>query len=109
MAQTRQTTLDRLEERCRGQGIRLMYGELTGEGGLCRLHDRHIIIINRRSSNATRVRMITEALERLEARVRAQASEETAPAQAEAAAGIAEPVTDRVAEPAAVGAGRSAG
>lgn len=58
--------LAELEERCRAQGIRLVYAELAGEGGLCRLHREYIIIINRRSSNPTRARIIADALARLE-------------------------------------------
>ena len=58
--------LGQLEERCREQGVKITYGQLQGEGGLCRLRESHIIIINNRASNATRARIIAEALMRLE-------------------------------------------
>ena len=58
--------IGQLEERCRELDIRLIYGELSGEGGLCRFRDNHVIIINRRTSTATRARIIADALTRVE-------------------------------------------
>jgi hypothetical protein len=61
-------TLERLERQCRELGVRLIYDDLRGEGGLCRLRDCYYLIINRRSAVETRVRMISESLVRVEQR-----------------------------------------
>lgn len=57
----------RLEERCRERGVRVLYGELMGEGGLCRLRQQYLVVLNRRASAATRARIVTDALARLDA------------------------------------------
>jgi len=57
--------LEQLERACQEQGVKLVYGELRGEGGLCRLRTSYYIIINRRASTETRIRIIQQALERL--------------------------------------------
>lgn len=77
--------LGQLEERCREQGVRLMYGELMGEGGLCRLRGERLIVINRRASSPTRARIISDALARLEAERAGPPSIDVIPAAAEAA------------------------
>ena len=57
--------LERLERLCVERGVKLVYDELQGEGGLCRLRDCWYLIINRRLSVETRVRVIHQALERV--------------------------------------------
>jgi hypothetical protein len=61
-------TLAQLERQCRELGVRLIYDELRGEGGLCRLHDSYIVVINRRAAVETRVKLLSEALLAVEQR-----------------------------------------
>ena len=61
-------TLAQLERQCRELGVRLIYDELRGEGGLCRLRDSYIVVINRRAAVETRVRLLSEALLAVEQR-----------------------------------------
>ncbi len=58
-------TLDALEQTCKDVGVRLVYDELKGEGGLCRLRDSWYLILNRRLSTESRIRIIREALTRV--------------------------------------------
>jgi len=60
-------TLDALEQACKDLGVRLVYDELKGEGGLCRLRDSWHLILNRRLSTESRIRLIREALARVSA------------------------------------------
>ncbi len=77
-----------LEQACREQGIRLVYDDVQGEGGMCRLRDCWMIIINRRAAADTRVRIISDALERIAAaRSRRDAAALSAPGD-EAVAGL---------------------
>lgn len=57
--------LDRLEQECRERGVRLIYDELRGDGGVCRLRDCYYVILNRRASVETRCRLIRSSLDRL--------------------------------------------
>jgi len=57
---------DRLEQECVRRQIRLMYDDLKSEGGFCRLRDSFYLVINRRASTETRVRLMTDALARVE-------------------------------------------
>lgn len=57
--------LSHLEQACRDRGIRLLYDDLQTEGGHCRAHDTWFVIINRRASAETRVKLLSEALERI--------------------------------------------
>ncbi len=57
--------LAELEARCTELGIRIIYDDLRGEGGLCRVRDRYLLIINRRVGAGTRVRIINEALKKV--------------------------------------------
>jgi len=59
-------SLQRLEQDCREKGVRLIYDELQSEGGLCRLRDRYYIIINRHAAIETRVRIINDALSKVQ-------------------------------------------
>ena len=61
-------TLAQLERQCRELGVRLIYDELRGEGGLCRLRDSYIVVINRRAAVETRVKLLSEALLAVEQR-----------------------------------------
>lgn len=65
MAMTPKKRLEGLEQACREQGVRLVYDEVQGEGGMCRLRDSYMIVINRRAAADTRVRIISDALERI--------------------------------------------
>jgi hypothetical protein len=57
--------LEALEQQCRDAGVKLIYDDLRGEGGLCRLRDRFFLILNRRAAPETRVRLIAEGLAKL--------------------------------------------
>ncbi len=70
--------LERLEKSCRERKVELIYDDLQSEGGLCRLRDRHYIIINRRAALATRVRILQNSLARIPTHV--PELEETPPA-----------------------------
>ena len=74
--------LARLERSCEERGVKLAYDDLRGEGGMCRLRDEYRIIINRRASTETRVRLISEALERIPARTPASPAAAEAPVPA---------------------------
>jgi hypothetical protein len=54
-----------LEQSCQERGIKLIYDDLQSEGGLCRLRDNYYIIINRRASTETRVRILRDSLGRM--------------------------------------------
>jgi hypothetical protein len=83
--------LEGLEQACRDHGVRLVYDDLQGEGGMCRLRDNYMIVINRRAAADTRVRIIGDALERIQAaRSRQAAPSLTAPAD-EAVPGLPVP------------------
>jgi hypothetical protein len=55
-----------LEARCAELGLKVIYDDLRSEGGVCRVHNRLLVIINRRSSAATKIRILKQALERAE-------------------------------------------
>lgn len=57
--------LERLEAELKSRGVRLVYDDLKGEGGLCRVKGCPWLIVNRRASIETRVRVLREALSRL--------------------------------------------
>ncbi len=61
--------LKRLEQTCQERGVKLVYDELQSEGGLCRMRDKYYIIVNRRASTETRVRILQSALARVPIRV----------------------------------------
>jgi hypothetical protein len=92
-------TLERLERQCRELGVRLIYDDLRSEGGLCRLRDSYYLIINRRAAVESRVRIISEALVRVEQRPIAPTVEATEPAAAEVRPAAEAPVTERPAAP----------
>ena len=60
------TVLAALEQSCQERGIKLIYDDLQSEGGLCRLRENYYIIINRRASTETRVRILRDSLGRME-------------------------------------------
>ncbi len=51
-----------LNTRCQELGIRVIYDDLYGEGGVCRLRDKYLVIINRRASLQTKIRLLEQAL-----------------------------------------------
>jgi hypothetical protein len=59
--------LAELEQRCNELGLRVIYDDLRSEGGLCRLRNQYLVIINRRASVSTRIRLLAQALRRCEA------------------------------------------
>jgi len=59
--------LERLEAELSSRGVKLVYDDLKGEGGLCRVKGRPWLIVNRRASAETRIRILREALVRLPA------------------------------------------
>jgi len=80
--------LELLEKSCAERGVNLVYDDLRGEGGWCRLRDKHFIIVNRRASVETRVRVIHEALQRVPARAGREV-----PSTGDVAPGAAVPAT----------------
>jgi hypothetical protein len=74
--------LEGLERECSERGVKLVYDELQSEGGLCRLRDAYYIIINRRTSPETRIRMIRDGLEEIRRRESAAACSESVSAGA---------------------------
>lgn len=60
-----QQELTQLEAECRQKKVRLVYDDLRGEGGLCRVRSEFYVIVNRRLSPERRVRLIRSCLERL--------------------------------------------
>ncbi|MEO0082294.1 MAG: hypothetical protein ABIL25_08390 [candidate division WOR-3 bacterium] len=70
-----------LEQECRGLGVKLYYDDLQSEGGLCRLRDSYYLIINRRTSAETKIRIIRHAL----AEIRRNAAESSPGLTTEAA------------------------
>jgi hypothetical protein len=87
--------LEQLEARCGELGVKVIYDELRGEGGPCRLNDCYLIVINRRAAVESRVRIISAALPAIEERI--AAARETAAA------------IDEIAAPAAPAPGVAAG
>jgi len=67
--------LDGLERECKQIGVKLVYDELQSEGGLCRAHDSYYVIINRRASAETRIRIIRDSLADIRRRERGTVSE----------------------------------
>lgn len=57
--------LAELEARCVEAGIKLIYDDLRGEGGLCRVRDRFWVIVNRRVSVVTKIRILNEVLKKV--------------------------------------------
>ncbi len=76
-------TLDALEQACKELGVRLAYADLKSEGGLCRLRDSWRLILNRRLSVESRIRLIREALAQVNA-AGPLAKAQTAPIQSTA-------------------------
>lgn len=66
--------LAELEERCRQAGIKVVYDDLRGEGGLCRVRQEFWVIVNRRVSAATKAKILDEALKRVGERTRAESA-----------------------------------
>lgn len=60
--------LDELEQRCNELGLKVIYDDLRGEGGMCRLRNQYLVIINRRAAVQTKIRMLEQALKRYEAK-----------------------------------------
>jgi hypothetical protein len=61
--------LEQLEQECRNRGVKLIYDDLRGEGGLCRLRDCYYVVVNRRLASETVARIIADALTRVPERV----------------------------------------
>lgn len=57
--------LAELEARCVEAGIKLVYDDLCGEGGLCRVRDQFWVIVNRRVSVVTKIRILNEVLKKV--------------------------------------------
>ncbi len=57
--------LEQLEQECHGRGVKLIYDDLRGDGGLCRLRDGYFLILNRRLASETKARIIADALARV--------------------------------------------
>lgn len=61
----KESALAELEARCQELGIRVVYDDLRGEGGLCRVREQFWLIVNRRVSVATKIRLLNEALQKV--------------------------------------------
>ena len=59
--------LEQLERQCVDMDVKLYYDDLRSEGGLCRLRQTFYVVMNRRSSIETRIRIIEEALAKVPA------------------------------------------
>ena len=70
--------LEQLEQQCIDMEVKLYYDDLRSEGGLCRLRRTFYVVINRRSSIETRIRILEDALARVPAAM-AQAVADAAP------------------------------
>jgi hypothetical protein len=62
---SRTSRLEQLEQECPGRGVKLIYDDLRGDGGLCRLRDGYFLILNRRLASETKARIIADALARV--------------------------------------------
>lgn len=51
-----------LEAKCAQLGIKVIYDDLRSEGGVCRVRGNVMVIINRRASLPTQIKILTEAL-----------------------------------------------
>jgi hypothetical protein len=76
--------LEQLEQQCIDMDVKLYYDDLRSEGGLCRLRRTFYVIINRRSSIETRIRILDDALARIPAAMAQAVVEESAAPQAAA-------------------------
>jgi hypothetical protein len=70
--------LEQLEQQCIDMEVKLCYDDLRSEGGLCRLRRTFYVIMNRRSSVETRIRILEDALARVPAAMAQAVVEETA-------------------------------
>lgn len=61
----KEQVLAELEARCVEIGIKLVYDDLRGEGGLCRVRDQFWVIVNRRVSVVTKIRILNEVLKKV--------------------------------------------
>ncbi len=61
----KESALAELEARCQELGIKLVYDDLRGEGGLCRVREQFWLIVNRRVSVATKIRLLNDALKKV--------------------------------------------
>jgi hypothetical protein len=89
--------LAELEARCARLGVKLFYDDLRSDGGPCRANACYYVVINRRASVETRVRILAQALPLIEERLD---EERRARAAAPSAAAASEPVetVERAAE-----------
>ncbi|MEO0005758.1 MAG: hypothetical protein ABIK49_07145 [candidate division WOR-3 bacterium] len=68
LGESRVCRLAILEERCKELGLKVIYDDLRGEGGMCRLRNEYLVIINRRAAVHTKIRILEQALKRYEAK-----------------------------------------
>jgi hypothetical protein len=62
---TKAKQLEQVEQECKERGVKLIYDDLRGDGGLCRLRDGYFLILNRRLASETKARIIADALVRV--------------------------------------------
>ncbi|MEO0073931.1 MAG: hypothetical protein ABIK43_04655 [candidate division WOR-3 bacterium] len=71
--------MSKLEAECRQRRVKLIYDDLRGEGGLCRVRSEFYVIVNRRLSAERRIMLIRSCLAKLDAdRLSVQAVREAA-------------------------------
>lgn len=64
-ARNRERVVKELEVKCAELGLKVIYDDLRSEGGVCRVHNRFMVIINRRCSAATKVKILQQAIQRV--------------------------------------------
>ena len=59
---TKKDILQHLEAVAKEIGVKVIYDELRGEGGLCRCKDRHFLILNARLSQNQKIDLLIQGL-----------------------------------------------
>jgi hypothetical protein len=59
---TKKDILQHLEAVAKQIGVKVIYDELRGDGGLCRCKDRHFLILNSRLSQGQKIDLLIQGL-----------------------------------------------
>ena len=63
---TKRDLLQHLEAVAKQAGVKVIYDELRGEGGLCRCKERYFLILNARLSQHQKIELIVDGLAKLD-------------------------------------------
>jgi len=63
---TKKDILMHLESAAKQIGVKVIYDELRGDGGLCRCKDRHFLILNSRLSQNQKIDLLIQGLANLD-------------------------------------------